>query len=162
MTGEVVVLDQLPRTATGQIDRTALVTGRPSADSRTDPADAPDGGQGDEVERVVSTVWCEVLGRDRVGRLDNFFDLGGHSLLAAKLQARLAEELRQEVSLVDLFTYPTVAQLAEHLRPAPPGEQGPGRPAPGARLRKAVERAQRQRRAARRGRGHEGTLQDDD
>ncbi|MCP2163945.1 non-ribosomal peptide synthetase [Goodfellowiella coeruleoviolacea] len=162
VTGEVVVLDQLPRTATGQIDRTALVTGRPSADSRTDPADAPDGGQGDEVERVVSTVWCEVLGRDRVGRLDNFFDLGGHSLLAAKLQARLAEELRQEVSLVDLFTYPTVAQLAEHLRPAPPGEQGPGRPAPGARLRKAVERAQRQRRAARRGRGHEGTLQDDD
>jgi acyl carrier protein len=52
---------------------------------------------------------------DHVGLDDNFFDLGGHSLLVARVHARLREDLKVEVSMVDLFQFPTIATLTAHI-----------------------------------------------
>jgi len=61
-------------------------------------------------------VWTEVLGVERVGAYDNFFDLGGHSLLVVDAQRKLAERGVGEVSVVELFQYPTVSALAKRLQ----------------------------------------------
>jgi hypothetical protein len=57
-----------------------------------------------------------VLGRERVGAYDNFFDLGGHSLLVVEAQRRVREELGREVSVIEMFQFPTVSALARRLR----------------------------------------------
>ena len=74
-------------------------------------------------ERLVASVWAELLGLDRVGVHDNFFELGGHSLLATQVLARLREGLQLEIPLRRLFDSPTVAELAaaaDELAAAPP------------------------------------------
>ncbi|HEV7517803.1 MAG TPA: beta-ketoacyl synthase N-terminal-like domain-containing protein, partial [Thermoanaerobaculia bacterium] len=73
------------------------------------------------LEREIAAVWQVVLGVERVGAEDNFFDLGGHSLLLVDVQARLAARLGREVPLLELFRHPNVAALARHLA-APAGE----------------------------------------
>ncbi|GGP46164.1 non-ribosomal peptide synthetase [Streptomyces calvus] len=142
---------------------------------------------GEEARRLESRlaeVWCEVLGRDRVGRDENFFDLGGNSLLLVTAQSAVNRAFKSDLSVVDLFAHPTVRDLARHLaartgpttgaqpaqapddREPAPASPGP-HPAPKAAapapsgLDRAKEQAQRQRaararRAARqeRGRGH--------
>jgi len=60
-------------------------------------------------------VWSDVLGVDRVGVRDNFFDLGGHSLLLIRVHARLKQELDADVAVVDLFRYPTIESMAAWL-----------------------------------------------
>jgi hypothetical protein len=65
------------------------------------------------VEEAVAAVWSEVLGQERVGAHDNFFDLGGHSLLATRVVARLREIFLTEGPLRSLFENPTVSALAE-------------------------------------------------
>ena len=75
-----VQLDALPLTASGKLDRKALPDTQDSAYSRRE-YEAPVG----EVETTLAQIWSEVLGVERVGRHDNFFDLGGHSLLAVRV-----------------------------------------------------------------------------
>jgi acyl carrier protein len=60
-------------------------------------------------------VWCEVLQLDQVNVHDNFFDIGGHSLLLVQVQRKLAETLKKDIQLVDLYKYPTINSLAKHL-----------------------------------------------
>ncbi len=67
-----------------------------------------------ELERALAAIWCEALGVERVGVHDNFFDLGGHSLLLARVLASLRARFAG-VAMVDLFRFPTIASLAEHL-----------------------------------------------
>ena len=74
------------------------------------PFEAPRTG----VEDAVARAWAEVLGVDRVGIRDNFFDLGGHSLLATQVVSRLRHALGVEVPVRLHFDAPTVAALAEH------------------------------------------------
>ncbi|HYG64726.1 MAG TPA: SDR family NAD(P)-dependent oxidoreductase, partial [Thermoanaerobaculia bacterium] len=76
----------------------------------------------DETERRIAEIWQEVLGIDRVGIHDNFFDLGGNSLVGLKVVSRLKRELAADVSAVTLFEGPTVASLAQLLAGA--GEEG--------------------------------------
>ncbi|HEU0077456.1 MAG TPA: phosphopantetheine-binding protein, partial [Longimicrobiaceae bacterium] len=104
-----VALESLPLTPNGKVDRQALP--------------APDAGGAPEaeyvaprtpVEEVLAGIWAEVLGVERVGVHDNYFDLGGHSLLATQLVARI-RELRVEVPVRRVFETPTVAGLAETL-----------------------------------------------
>jgi nonribosomal peptide synthetase DhbF len=103
----VVVLSGLPLTVNGKLDRTAL----PKPDYRTAGYAAPR----TELERVMAGMWAQVLGVDRVGIDDNFFDLGGQSLLAARLISRIRSVLGLEAGIQDLFDAPTVAGLAARL-----------------------------------------------
>jgi amino acid adenylation domain-containing protein len=110
-----VVLPALPLTSNGKIDRAALpdpgLTSREPATSFVAPRD--------DLERAIAGVWQHLLGGPQVGTHDNFFELGGHSLLMFELRTALVETLGREVSIVELFQYPTVASLTEHLtRPA--------------------------------------------
>lgn len=69
---------------------------------------APEG----ETEEAVARIWCDVLGLDRVGARDNFFDLGGHSLLATRLISRVNETLAVAFPLAEFFAAPTVRALS--------------------------------------------------
>jgi amino acid adenylation domain-containing protein len=106
-----VMLEALPLTPSGKVDRLALgrvnVPAQPMAADTAPPAS--------DVERALSAIWCRVLDLDRVGLHDNFFDLGGHSLLMVRLQTEIARELDRDVSIVDLFRAPSVAALARLL-----------------------------------------------
>jgi acyl-coenzyme A synthetase/AMP-(fatty) acid ligase len=102
----LVALDALPVTAAGKLDRAALPDPVPAARSR--PARGP-------LETRIAAAWCRALGVEAVGALDNFFDVGGHSLALAQVHAELTAGLGRDFPVVDLFTYPTVAALAEHL-----------------------------------------------
>ncbi|MFF8382070.1 amino acid adenylation domain-containing protein [Streptomyces kanasensis] len=114
----------------------------------------PDGAEaGEELRRLESRlaqVWCGVLGRDRVGRDENFFDLGGNSLLLVSAQTAVNRAFGTDLSVVDLFAHPTVRDLARRLSAAGAGapaaaEQPPRQEAGG--LDRAKEQAQRQRAA---------------
>jgi acyl carrier protein len=104
-----VLLNALPLTPNGKINRRALPSPTPSEPATGyAPPRTP-------TEDVLANIWCEVLGRDRVGRDDNFFDLGGHSLLAMQILSRLQDALQVDVPLRALLDVPTVAGLALHL-----------------------------------------------
>jgi acyl-coenzyme A synthetase/AMP-(fatty) acid ligase/acyl carrier protein len=112
----LVVLDALPLNANGKVDRKALPAPEFAACSAYE---APR----DETEEKLAAIWAEVLGVERVGRNDNFFELGGHSLLSARLVARLHAAMQSELTIRDVFQYPTLAamaaRIAEALRDSP-------------------------------------------
>lgn len=108
-----VLLDALPLTANGKVDRRALPAPDAGA-SRTVGYVAPR----DEFEAALANLWTAVLGVLRVGVMDSFFELGGHSLKATQLVARVKRELGAEISIVDVFQHPTVAALAGRVRVA--------------------------------------------
>ncbi|MFC8141644.1 amino acid adenylation domain-containing protein [Streptomyces paradoxus] len=103
-----VALDALPLTVNGKLDAKALPApaARVAASGYTAPRSA--------LEERTAAVWGEVLGVDRVGVHDSFFDLGGHSLRAITLAGRL-REAGLDVGVRDLFEYRTVALLCEQL-----------------------------------------------
>ncbi|HEU0299899.1 MAG TPA: amino acid adenylation domain-containing protein, partial [Longimicrobium sp.] len=98
--------DALPRTTSGKLDRRAL----PEVDAGADGAEFVPPGPG--LEARMAAVWQEVLGVDRVGAHDDFFDLGGQSILATRLVARLRGELGIDVPVGMLMQAPTVEALA--------------------------------------------------
>jgi len=106
-----VMLDHLPLTTNGKVDRQALLELGAEAETVASPV-----GPRDELERQLIQIWQDVLSVDLVGTRDNFFDLGGHSLLAVRLFARLAEQLRVTLPLATLFQAPTIADLAAFIR----------------------------------------------
>ncbi|MFD8721809.1 amino acid adenylation domain-containing protein [Streptomyces sp. NPDC059629] len=102
-----VVLDELPMTAHGKVDRAAL----PAPDSARPELNQEYTAPRDEAERVLAEVWAEVLGLDRVGIHDSFFDLGGDSIRSLQVIG-LAKQRGWEISLQDLFRTPVIAELA--------------------------------------------------
>ncbi|MEK8051131.1 amino acid adenylation domain-containing protein [Ideonella sp. DXS22W] len=104
-----VLREAMPLTANGKVDRKAL----PPPAQRA--ADAPAQPPATVLEQRIGAIWQQVLGLERVGRDDNFFDLGGHSLGFVQVQAALREATGVEVPVVQLFEHPTVAALAAHL-----------------------------------------------
>jgi amino acid adenylation domain-containing protein len=106
---DFVMLDALPLTHNGKIDRKALPV--PAAGSTAPSAKAV--GPRTPSEELIMGLFHDVLGRADYGVFDSFFDLGGHSIMAARLMARLQDESRINVPLRNLFERPTVAGLAE-------------------------------------------------
>ena len=105
-----VVLDVLPLTGSGKVDRRALPD--PGEQRQVEVAyQAPRS----ELERRIAAIWQEVLELDQVSAGENFFDLGGHSLHMVRVQTKLRELMGRDVPMVDLFHYPNVRSLAEHL-----------------------------------------------
>ncbi|VVP65080.1 Linear gramicidin synthase subunit D [Pseudomonas fluorescens] len=92
-----LLLDELPLTSNGKLDRKALPL--PDAEDWQRPFEAPEG----DLEQRLAVIWAEVLGVARIGRRDNFFESGGHSLLAAQASARVELELGIELPLRALF-----------------------------------------------------------
>ncbi|MFB9601661.1 amino acid adenylation domain-containing protein [Streptomyces roseofulvus] len=107
--GSYTLLDALPLTPNGKLDRRALPAPAPtaSADAGAEPRTPR--------EAALAELFAGVLGVERVGVHDSFFDLGGHSLLAARLISRVRTTLAAHVGIGELFHAPTVAALAAHL-----------------------------------------------
>ena len=104
-----VVLEEIPITTHGKIDRAALP--EPDIDSWLVPV--PNTGCLEGTERRVADLYAELLGRDRIGADDSFFDLGGHSLLATKLVAAVRSQCNADIGVREVFELGTVAKLAE-------------------------------------------------
>jgi acyl carrier protein len=106
-----VLVEALPKTPAGKLDRRHLP--EPSRTGRTGSQFVAPRTQ---AERTIAGIWQDVLEVDEVGRHENFFDLGGHSLLVVRVHERLQKLFDEPIAIVDLFRYPTVGALAEHLR----------------------------------------------
>jgi len=105
---DFVLLDTLPLTGSGKVDRRAL----PAPESGGARFAAAYVAPRTTAEQTIAAVWQSVLGRDRVGIDDNFFEVGGSSLLLVQIHARLREALGREVTMVQLFRHPSVRALA--------------------------------------------------
>jgi amino acid adenylation domain-containing protein len=103
-----VVLEALPLTPNGKVDRRALPA--PQASRPADEAAIP---PRTDTERLLATIWEEVLGRNSFGVHHNFFQLGGHSLLATQVISRIARATGVELPLQVIFESPTIAVLAK-------------------------------------------------
>ncbi|UCD34366.1 MAG: amino acid adenylation domain-containing protein [Nitrospiraceae bacterium] len=106
-----VILDKLPITVNGKVDRRAL----PPPDRTRPELDEAYVAPRNQIEERLADIWADVLGVDRTGIHDNFFDLGGDSLSVIRIIARIQDSFRVELSPATLFTAPTVAGLAHHV-----------------------------------------------
>ncbi|MEJ0000976.1 MAG: amino acid adenylation domain-containing protein [Verrucomicrobiota bacterium] len=104
----ILFLPEFPKTPNGKLDRRAL----PRPDQKASAA----AGGGSELDRLVAAIWSEVLGVSAVGPDDRFFDLGGNALLMNEVHDKLRERAGHAIPLLDLFQFPTVRLLANHLR----------------------------------------------
>jgi ubiquinone/menaquinone biosynthesis C-methylase UbiE/acyl carrier protein len=111
-----VVLDALPLSPNGKLDRRAL--------PHPDPAHLPSKidltylTPPTEVERTITAVWQELLQLSHIGMNENFFDLGGHSLLMVQVLSKLRKVLKEDLTMLELFQYPTIGSLAKHISQA--------------------------------------------
>ena len=115
-----VFLNALPRNPNGKIDRKKLPAPEGLLQNLETRYVAPQ----NEIERAIAQVWQAVLQIDKVGIDDNFFDLGGHSLLLMRVQNQLSEMLARDLSIIELFRYPTINALAQYLSRKPDGQDG--------------------------------------
>src|SRR5712671_1935635 len=105
-----VLLDALPLSPNGKVDRKAL----PPPDFKGE-SEKPFVAPHTLTEEKLGGIWREVLGVGRIGVHDNFFELGGHSLTATQVISRIFSVFQIEVPLHDLFDSPTIAGLAERI-----------------------------------------------
>jgi amino acid adenylation domain-containing protein len=120
MPSAFVLLDALPMTPNGKVDRLSLPAPDRARPDLEDTFVAPC----TPVEEIVADTWTAVLGLERVGVHDNFFDLGGHSLLATQVMSRIRRAFQVELPLRRFFEAPTVAELAQSIivNEAKPGQ----------------------------------------
>ncbi|HSK65006.1 MAG TPA: amino acid adenylation domain-containing protein, partial [Pyrinomonadaceae bacterium] len=114
----VLLLEDLPITDNGKIDRHALPAPVP-ADLEDEPATPRT-----PTEELLSNIWAEILRLRGVGLHDNFFNLGGHSLLATQVVSRIRESFKVELPLRALFERPTIAELAQSVDAAMQSKAG--------------------------------------
>ena len=112
-----VFLDDLPLTRTGKIDPRALPSPDDARFAHGDELAAPR----TNLERLLAEKWQEILGVERIGIHENFFDLGGDSLRAALFIHKLQEQLGDYIYVVALFEAPTIATMAAYLKEYYPG-----------------------------------------
>jgi amino acid adenylation domain-containing protein len=137
-----VVLDRLPLTPNGKVDKKALPS---SEDLRSQVADDYLKPQ-TEVERIIASVWQEILQIGNVGIYDNFFEIGGNSLLLVQAYSKFQNLFGSQVSMVMLFRYPNIHALAEHLSQNQPIEVSEPNRAETRKSRQDLMKQQRQNR----------------
>ena len=103
-----VMLESLPVTGSGKLDRRAL----PEPDAARPELESPFVAPRTPNEQELATIWSEVLDLDQVGIHDNFLELGGDSLLASQVISRVIGTFRVRLTLRSLFGSPTVAEMA--------------------------------------------------
>jgi acyl-coenzyme A synthetase/AMP-(fatty) acid ligase len=138
-----VTLEALPLTPNGKLDRKAL----PVPGFERPELSASYVAPGNPTEKILADIWAQSLALEKVGIHDNFFELGGHSLLLVQVQSRVCEKLQTQVSIVEMFQYPTISSLARHLS-QPSAESD--------RLQKVPERTRRRKEALSRQREMKG------
>ncbi|MFL6261097.1 MAG: non-ribosomal peptide synthase/polyketide synthase [Thermoanaerobaculia bacterium] len=106
-----LLLDTLPLTSNGKVDRRAL----PEPDLHGETTGGGHLPAENDVERSILEVWKRVLQLETVGRHDNFFELGGNSVTMIQVYNQLREILGGDIPLVTLFEHPTASSLARHL-----------------------------------------------
>ncbi len=138
MPAHFVTLETLPLNSSGKVDRKALP--RP-ANLRPNVTEfmVPQTG----LEQELASIWQRVLGVEKVGIHDNFFDLGGHSLLMAQAHSALQQLVGREIPIVDLFRHPTISALAKYL--APGQDTGAAAPAAPSSVHQGLDRGAQQR-----------------
>lgn len=107
----IVILEALPLTPSGKLNKRAL----PAPDASAYVRQRYEAPQGHE-EQTLATIWEELLGLERVGRNDNFFEVGGHSLLVLKLLFKTNVALSCALQVPDVYRNPTVSELARYVR----------------------------------------------
>jgi amino acid adenylation domain-containing protein len=111
MPDDYVLMDVIPSTPNGKIDRKALPKPDYSHINRSEDYVAPRTSN----EKLVADIWEELMGLNKISIFDNFFQLGGRSLVAVKIMARLEQETGKRLPLATLFEYSTVEKLATRL-----------------------------------------------
>ncbi|MBZ5536432.1 MAG: amino acid adenylation domain-containing protein [Acidobacteriia bacterium] len=106
-----VPLKTIPLTNNGKVDRLAL----PAPDKTQRDLEKPFVAPRTELERTLASLWQSALNVERVGLEDNFFELGGHSLLLVQIHGKLRSLLHRDLPITELFQYPTIRALADHL-----------------------------------------------
>jgi acyl carrier protein len=106
-----VVMERMPLSANGKVERGRL----PEAGRERPEMEEEYVGPRSAMEEEVAGIWREVLGVEKVGMKDNFFDVGGHSLKMVEVQARIGKRVGREVTLIELFQYPTIEALTKYL-----------------------------------------------
>jgi SAM-dependent methyltransferase len=109
-----VILDALPLTANGKVNRKAL----PAPDRDRKEAATVYVAPASDLERVIGDVWQQLLGLSQVSTHDNLFELGANSLLMVQANGRLKAALGRDLSLVEMFRFPSISTLAGHLATA--------------------------------------------
>jgi amino acid adenylation domain-containing protein len=115
---DFVVIDSIPLKPNGKVDRRALPEPPEFGVNRTQPVLNPQ----NELEQQLAKVWQEVLGINALSMDDNFFDLGGHSLLMVQVCGQLSKVLAKNVTVVEMFQYPTIRKMANYLNSSAPME----------------------------------------
>ena len=131
---DIVTLDEFPLTPNAKVDRNRLPMPSAVRPITELPFIAPAG----DIEQAIAMTFARTLGRERVSRHDNFFALGGHSLLAVQMHRELKTTLAPQLTITDVFRFPTIASLAAHIS----GDDGTHR-----ELSKAADRASMRRQA---------------
>jgi len=127
-----VFIESLPLTPSGKVNRRAL----PEIEVKRRELETAYVGPRTELEQVLASIWQQLLGIDKVGMADNFFDLGGNSVQIVQVHTKLKEQLKKEIPVTTLFQYPTIASLGKYL------SEGAS---PRVNLQEAQDRARRQK-----------------
>ena len=104
------LLDAIPLSANGKVDKFALPSpsnGVPDGEPKLAPRN--------RIERTLCEIWCQVLGKQDIGILDNFFDIGGNSILAVTLQQEINKTLDSHISVSDIFELHSIKKIASFL-----------------------------------------------
>jgi len=135
------LVERLPLTANGKVDRRSLAERLASPEREERAAYAA---PRTDLERAITEIWARVLGVDRVGMNDNFYDLGGHSVAMVQIHRQLQERLERQLVITDLFRCPTPRALTTLLeRRAGEDDEAGGRDLDRGRRRRTARRRRR-------------------
>ncbi|QBA63904.1 non-ribosomal peptide synthetase [Muriicola soli] len=104
-----VFMDEFPTTLNGKIDRKTLTNSILFKTDKQETADLT------ESEKIISTIWQDVLNIEKIDRHNDFFELGGHSLLAVRIMSQIEKQTGNRLPLAALLEYPTISKLAAYM-----------------------------------------------